>query len=408
MQLSFDHWQVNGPQYRRSDVCVADLNGDGVPDLLSVHDFDPGFAANVIIRPGTGASPDDPSFDDPFPIADQVYFGVGDSLLGVAAGDVDGDGHVDLVFSNGGYGADGIGAFDDTPDTISVLLGNGDFTFQQEAQYTVGGSRARDVQLADVDADGDLDAVVAESNTASVSVLMNNGAGVFTLAQSLANTGGGDTYAIEFADLDRDGDLDFVTRGEDALVLFENNGSGVFVSAGVLIASAVNNRAFEGIDTGDFNRDGLVDLVAGSPSGDSVTVLLSSGSGPMLPFTLAHGGNPPSLSTDTNDVVVGDFNGDRRLDIALSAGKYVWIIRGNGDGTFQPAVLPDRFDLNDVFGTFDDAIQLFCADFDGDGSDDIVVHQRGDQYEWVVMYNRCDAAPPIDRIRRRTFRPLRP
>lgn len=393
---TFSHWQVNGPSPRRADVCVVDLNGDGALDLVSVHDFSPLIASNLILRPGIGAFPD-ATTPDPFPVSNVVSLPVGDTPFGVDAGDLNGDGHIDLVVANAGYGGSSGGSNTDlTPDTISVLLGNGDLTFSEETQYTVGGSVVRDVRLADIDGDGDLDAVTAEISTDTVSVMTNDGTGVFTLSQTFDNSASGAAIEIGFADLNCDQSVDFVVVGHSSLIAYMNDGSGMFTSNGAIITSDVTNHSFEGIEAADFNRDGRIDLVTGSPAGNSAIVLLNNGDGTMTEVELLHGGffGGISLSSDSDDVVVADFNGDYYLDVAVSAKKSIWIILGNGDGTFQPYVGPLRTDLNFNFEAFDDAFQLFVADMDGDhNANDIIVHQRGDLYEMVVMYNTCPRVP---------------
>ena len=395
--IGFGHWQIDGPQRFRIDMDVTDLNGDGFLDFVSVHSFSAVFAANIIVQPGNGSSPGSRSFD-PFVVADDDFARAGaGTLTSVATGDVDGDGVLDLVIG------DAKAPEVPGPDSISVLRGNGDLTFQQELAFSTGGRFIRDVELADVDGDDDLDAVVALAGSDGVAVMLNDGAGRFTLAQSFASDAS--PYKIEFADLNCDGLEDFViaaaTDGPvdpDFLFAYINVGGGAFAEGGVILSSSglANPDVFRGLTAADLDRDGLPDLVTGSPIGGSVTVLFNEGDGSFAaPILLSAGVG----SKDVNDAVVGDFNGDYKPDLALAIDNdaRLRIIPGNGDRTFRPATAPVRTDLNFNFDLFDDANQLFVADFDQNGSDDIVVLQGTDQFQWVALYNDCPGpAVPLD------------
>jgi hypothetical protein len=179
---------------------------------------------------------------------------------------------------------------------VSVLLGNGDGTFQTQVAYQTG-SGPLAVAVDDFNGDGKLDlAVVTASgpneSLGSVSILLGNGDGTF---QNQVNfeTGGGSS----------------------------------------------------GLAVGDFNRDGIPDLAVANPCGrhseclapyapTTVSVLLGNGDGTFQPQVEYETG------ADTLAVAVGDFNGDGHLDLAVA--NYfdftVGVLAGNGDGTFQPQV----------------------------------------------------------------------
>jgi hypothetical protein len=127
-------------------VTVADVNGDGKPDLIVANED--GDTASILLGNGSGAFQGAPNV------------GVGTSPESVVAVDFDGDGKVDLATSNN---------FD---DTVSVALGNGDGTFKLAVDFTVG-SGPVGIAAADLNKDGKPDIVSANGNDNSVSVLLN-------------------------------------------------------------------------------------------------------------------------------------------------------------------------------------------------------------------------------------------
>src|SRR6266702_1159934 len=153
----------NGP----AGVAVADLNGDGKPDLV-VANFDDN-TLSVLLSNGDGTFR-----------AAQTFGGVGPKPKTVAVGDFNGDGKPDLVAPN--YGS----------NSISVLLGNGDGTFQAAQNYLVDSAPVF-VAVGDLNGDGTPDLAVADLHTFNISVLINNSGGSPVVATPTFSPGGG-TY----------------------------------------------------------------------------------------------------------------------------------------------------------------------------------------------------------------------
>ncbi len=133
-------------------LAVADVNGDGTPDLVIVNKSN--STVNVLLGNGDG------TFQDPLTVAT----GAGPTAVTVA--DVNGDGNPDLITAD----SDG--------NTVSVLLGNGDGSFQPPLTYAVGSSPAS-VIVDDFNGDGIPDLAVANARSDTVSVLLGNGDGTF-------------------------------------------------------------------------------------------------------------------------------------------------------------------------------------------------------------------------------------
>ncbi len=264
----------------------------------------------------------------------------------VAVGDVNGDGKLDLVVANG-YADNTY-----TNGAVSVLLGNGDGTFQAPVSYGSGGVDAVSVAVADVNGDGKLDLVVANQcidvNCAngSVSVLLGNGDGTFQPAVSYGS-GGQTADSVAIGDVNGDGKPDLVvanqcassnscTNGTVAVLL--GNGDGTFQAAVSYWSGGVGGAY--SVTVGDVNGDGKPDLVVANQCYDDtctnggVSVLLGNGDGTFQAAVCT-----PTLQLFLGEVqplALADFDGDGKLDVASGGGNF--LLLGNGDGTFQTPI----------------------------------------------------------------------
>jgi len=132
------------------------------------------------------------------------------------------------------------------------------------------------------------------------------------------------SFAAATGDFNRDGNLDVAVVG-DYLSIFLGNGDGTFQPP------QNTTGPFYAIAVADFNNDGIPDLVVG-PYSDSVMVFLGNGDGTFQPPISSATAGPAGV------IVVGDFNGDHKLDIAIIDNPYISILLGNGDGTFQAPI----------------------------------------------------------------------
>jgi len=222
---------------------------------------------------------------------------------------------------------------------------------------------------------------VGELQNEAAAILFGNGDGTFGYATTLVNTAGSRLSSLAAADFNGDGNLDlFAVNNIDGLspVVLLGYGLGSFNSV------AQNFNISEGIYglssvAGDFNGDGKLDvaLAAGGPSSPSeVAVLLGNGDGTFNQATAS----PISLGQSLSAMVAGDFNGDGKLDLAITdaAANTVIVLLGNGDGTFQaPIAIP--------VGNDPDAI--VAGDFNNDGKLDLAVANAGDNTVTLLLGN---------------------
>ena len=300
----------------------------------------------------------------------------GTNPISEVTADFNGDGIPDLaVFStNNIYGNTG---------AISVLFGKGDGTFT--AGPTTQVATANETAYAfmiggDFNGDGKTDLAVLSSSdtyaTDTVITYLSNGDGTFNVsaASSVTNLGqaGGDVvpgYMIA-GDFNGDGKLDLAIVGDyvntGGVNILLGKGDGTF-QAGATLDPA---KDFGVIATGDFNGDGIPDLVATNyfEDGSSPTVFLGKGDGTFTAMTM-------SLTLDyfPTSIVVGDFNGDGVPDLAFSDLNGIEIALGNGDGTFKETSASP-------ISTNGELYSLKAGDFNNDGKLDIAgADTYGDQ-----------------------------
>lgn len=201
--------------------------------------------------------------------------------------------------------------------TVSVLLGNGDGTLQKQSDYGVGGTPSNAVAVGDFNGDGALDlavgATVVELSSGFVAILMGNGLGGFGGGTNVG-TGYYEIGAATTADFNGDGKLDLAVTADDGesspsvLLTFLGNGSGTFSLSS---SQSLAPYPSDAVVAGDFNGDGILDLVASVFSNGNNYFALGNGNGTFQALQ-AFSGSGDSLA-------VGDFNRDGRLDLAAGS-----------------------------------------------------------------------------------------
>jgi hypothetical protein len=318
-------------------VTSADFNNDGKLDLAAANQSSD--SVSVLLGNGDGT------------FQAQVSYPAGPSPVSLAAADFGNNGKVDLVTAN----ANDCNNPPCGPGSVSVLLGNGDGTFQPHTDYGAG-LVPSSVAVGDFRSNGKLDLAVANNGSSSVSILLGNGDGTFQpqvsylTASMIANQPNPQEIAI--GDFNQDGKPDLAIAASSAVSILLGNGDGTFKSH---VDIGFAGGGVYTIATADFNGDGKLDLAVGGPG--SVSILLGNGDGTFrAPVNYA-------ISGAVGSIVVTDFNGDGKLDLAVdtdSTESYIFL--GNGDGTFQQPIeylLANRYSLS-----------LTVGDFNGDGTPD--------------------------------------
>ncbi len=268
-------------------VVLADLDRDGDLDLVATGHDDPGV--HVYLGDGTGRFARAPG--SPF----AAHAGRHAHNHGLAAGDLDGDGDLDLATSNQDLGS------------VSILLGDGagGFAPARRSPIRVGG-KPYPLALADIDGSGSLDIAVPLVGGDAVAVLLNDGRGQFRPAPGSPLATVARPYALAVIDLDGDRALDVVVAHDDTdtMTILRGDGTGRLREASRISAGQRPAR----MAAGDLDGDGVIDLAAAA--GDRVLFLRGDGKGGLAV------GRPLLRARQSWTAVVADLDGDRRPDLA--------------------------------------------------------------------------------------------
>ena len=329
-------------------LLAGDFNNDGKLDVATAGAYINTDAATVALGNGDGT----------FQLPQYADFYSG---MAVFAADFNGDGKLDLA------------VIDASQTGVSILLGNGDGTFQPAKAFTTNAG-AWAAAAGDFNGDGKLDlAVVCVGSPAasgSISILLGNGDGTFQSSVDYIPPGSGlqRPLAMTLGDFNGDGKLDialFDVNNPDQSGLFFvlfGNGDGTFqFSTGVPETVEVFPTV-----AADVNGDGKLDLVGSiwSTSSSGTMVMIGNGDGTFQPFVLYPTGSGAG---------VGDFNADGKLDIVGADTTGIAVLFGNGDGTFQPAMTFPIVAPDCPTGAMCFPMDVAVGDFNGDGETDVAV-----------------------------------
>ena len=355
---------VNEDGWVISDIAVADVDGDGDPDLLSTEGL-PALVAWYENTDGAG------TFGPQRVIAQYAY-----GINSVFAADLDDDGDMDVLAAS--RSSDKVAWYANT---------DGAETFgPQRVVTSPGATSANTVVAADVDGDGDADVISASGGDAPLAWYENTDElGTFGPHRSIAQ---GINFAefVVAADLDGDGDVDVISasynsvlRGYEVYWCANTDGAGTFGPQRVITLDA---DSVSSVVAADLDRDGDLDVLLAAELDNNIAWYDNlDGTGTFGPQRVI------TLDADrAQSVFAVDVDGDKDLDVVTASGgdsKIAWYENLDGAGTFGPQRL-----INLDPGDW--PTSAFAADLDGDGDMDVLTASgEGDKIAW---YENTDGA----------------
>lgn len=327
--------RTDGNTTRLYGGAITDINNDGWVDFVAINEVSADL--RLLLNTADGSGHLGPVITPPQPI------GVEASPSVVA--DFNNDGFMDVATGNS------------SSNTVSIALGSGDGHFLSVQNVDVP-ARPHGVVALDVDGDGDLDIVVASEYGEALTLLTNDGQGVFGGRVDFANDDGDAKYGLGAGDMNGDGIIDLVagTSSLNRILVYAGNGDGTFTETENIDGGGYSWK----LALGDVNNDGKLDVAQANGGDNNGAILFGNGDG-TLQAAQIYNFNGTAVGSS-----LGDLDGDGDLDWVVSSytASEWYVMRNDGDGTFTRV------------GTIPAPINASCAslyDFDNNGTLDMAL-----------------------------------
>lgn len=353
-------------------TAVGDLNGDGKPDV-AVTNYQAENTVSVYVNETTASG-------GTVTLAGRQSFATGASPAGIAIGDIDGDGKLDIVTVNG----------DETVSVLRNTSSGGALSFAGKSDFSVG-SQPFGVAISDLDGDGRPDLVIDNQNDNTISVLKNTGSvGNIAFATQITYNTGGVPYDVAVGDLDGDGKPDIVVpdNSDNTVSVFRNTSAGGVFSFDVPVVLPAGNFPAT-VKIADIDGDGKLDIIVANGGGNTFSVFrnISPGIGNIF---FASGLDFAAASFPSNAIVT-DINGDGMPDVVSSdnnspGGAVVNLNNSAGTGNIS-------FSAPVEYATDDFPSWVSAGDLNADGLPDLVTANAESSIS--VLQNNLTVSLPV-------------
>ncbi|CAF3319218.1 unnamed protein product [Rotaria socialis] len=274
----------------------------------------------------------------------------------VVVGDFNSDNQPDIVAAN--YGTNSIG----------ILIGYGDGTFAIVRLFSLGTSRPVSGAAADLNNDKHLDIILVNYDTSRIDILLGYGNAYFSIQARYSTGYDSHPCSIVVADLNKDNRLDLVisNSGTNNVAVFLSNSNGSFSLQKLYSTGVASHPSSVGV--GDLNDDKHLDIIVSNEWASNVGVFIGYGDGTFAKIEISSIG----FGYCPHSMVIGDFNEDHILDVAVanSANNTIFVLSGSGNGTFTN---------NEMYSTGSDSMPVFLisGDFNDDHRLDLAAINNG-------------------------------